>query len=202
MSGAPPLLLIRHGQTPWNAAGRWQGHADPGLTPLGRTQACETAKAIETKGVRWLGILSSDLLRARETAEVLAETFSIRVSVDARLRELDVGRWSGETRERIAKTDPEALAAFDSGDPDAAAGGGESRRALEERVWAAVEDWRPRFQTEPWILVAHLGVLRVLQPGTEPGNAAFLETTSAALSAVLSAPVDGAAAPAPSRLTV
>jgi probable phosphoglycerate mutase len=97
------LLLVRHGQSEWNAAGRWQGQADPPLTDLGRAQARAAARAIG--GVD--AVFSSDLLRARETAEVIADCIGVGpVIEDPGLRERDAGEWSGLTRDDIHERFP------------------------------------------------------------------------------------------------
>jgi probable phosphoglycerate mutase len=94
------LLVVRHGQSEWNAIGRWQGHADPVLSELGRRQAAVAAGSIGAVD----GIISSDLLRAVETAAIIAEQLGIGpVMVDERLRERDVGEWSGLTDAEIHK---------------------------------------------------------------------------------------------------
>jgi broad specificity phosphatase PhoE len=92
------LLLVRHGQSEWNAVGRWQGQADPPLTDLGRAQARAAARAIG--GVD--AVFASDLQRARETADVISEWLGVGpVITDPGLRERDAGEWSGLTRDEI-----------------------------------------------------------------------------------------------------
>jgi probable phosphoglycerate mutase len=92
------LLVVRHGQSEWNAIGRWQGHADPSLSELGRRQAFVAAASIGAVD----GIVSSDLLRAAETAAIIAEQLGVGpVVVDERLRERDAGEWTGLTRAEI-----------------------------------------------------------------------------------------------------
>jgi len=97
------LLLVRHGQSEWNAVGRWQGQADPPLTDLGRAQARAAARAIG--GVD--AVFASDLLRARQTADVIAEHLGVGpVIADPGLRERDAGEWSGLTRDEIHERYP------------------------------------------------------------------------------------------------
>ena len=97
---ATELLVVRHGQSEWNAIGRWQGHADPSLSELGRRQAAVAAGSIGAVD----GIISSDLLRAAETAAIIAQQLGVGpVMVDQRLRERDVGEWSGLTDVEIRK---------------------------------------------------------------------------------------------------
>jgi probable phosphoglycerate mutase len=92
------LLLVRHGQSEWNAVGRWQGQADPPLTDVGRAQARAAARAVGSVDA----VFSSDLQRARETADVIAERIGVGpVIADPGLRERDAGEWSGLTRDEI-----------------------------------------------------------------------------------------------------
>lgn len=92
------ILLVRHGESEWNAAGRWQGQADPPLTELGRRQAKAAAATI---GVVDL-VATSDLQRAQATAEIIAGELGVGpVLVDPDLRERDAGAWSGLTRAEI-----------------------------------------------------------------------------------------------------
>lgn len=92
------LLLVRHGQSTWNADGRWQGQADPPLSQLGRTQAFHAAQRVGSVDV----ILASDLERARDTALIISEAIGVGpVVIDEGLRERDAGEWSGLTRAEI-----------------------------------------------------------------------------------------------------
>ncbi|MHA7837947.1 MAG: histidine phosphatase family protein [bacterium] len=166
------LLLVRHGQTPWNAAGRWQGHGDPGLSPLGVEQARELAVAMRREpGSGWSAVLASDLRRATETARIVADRLDLPLEVDARLRELDVGAWTGLTRAEIEAFDRERLLAFESGEPTVRAGGGESRLEIRRRSRDLMRDVSKRFGGCRLIVVTHLGVIRALLPGAEPSNA-------------------------------
>jgi probable phosphoglycerate mutase len=99
------LLLARHGETDWNREGRWQGHADVALNDRGREQARELAARLCDEPIDV--IVSSDLKRAHETALIVAELKRLPVTTDARLREIDVGRWSGLTPDEIAKRFPD-----------------------------------------------------------------------------------------------
>jgi broad specificity phosphatase PhoE len=96
------LLLVRHGETDWNADGRLQGHTDRPLSDYGRRQARELAGALE--GEKLEAIYSSDLARARETAEIVGERLGLPVVLDPDLREKDWGTWEGLTaveRDRV-----------------------------------------------------------------------------------------------------
>ena len=104
--GSPAMtrvLLIRHGQSEWNADGRWQGQADPPLTDLGRHQALHAARNLGTVDA----IVASDLQRASETALIIAEALGVGpVVLEPGLRERDAGEWSGLTRAEIERDWP------------------------------------------------------------------------------------------------
>ncbi len=179
---SPPktrLLLIRHGETPWNRAGRWQGHEDPGLTDQGHAQARTVALALATESIRpWTRIVASDLLRAQQTAAAIAESLALTIESDVRLRELDVGSWAGLTRSEIEDRDRETLRAFERGEPAIRPGGGESRIDIRERAQEFVRDLSRRRSGECVIVVTHLGVIRALVPGAQPTNAERIEAVA------------------------
>jgi probable phosphoglycerate mutase len=90
------LLLVRHGETGWNAERRWQGHADVPLNERGRTQALALAAELAADG-RVDAVYTSDLARARETAEIVARRLGVELVLDQDLREIDVGSREGRT---------------------------------------------------------------------------------------------------------
>ena len=90
------LLLARHGETDWNRARRWQGHADRPLTDRGRAQAAALGDRLANIALD--AVYSSDLRRARETAEAVALPHGLDVIELPELREVDVGSWEGLTR--------------------------------------------------------------------------------------------------------
>jgi probable phosphoglycerate mutase len=134
---SPPrhLLLVRHGQSTWNAEGRWQGQADPPLSALGEQQAREAVARLAENP--FTAVFSSDLRRARQTAEVLAGALGVEVQVDRGLREIDVGDWTGLTRAEIEARWPGELAAWSEGRSESPVGG-ETRAHLVERARAAL----------------------------------------------------------------
>jgi broad specificity phosphatase PhoE len=96
------LLLVRHGETDWNADGRLQGQTDRPLNDFGRRQARTLAEQLA--GEELEAIYSSDLSRARETAEIVGERLDLPVELDPELREKDWGTWEGLTaveRDRV-----------------------------------------------------------------------------------------------------
>ena len=121
---ATTLLIARHGETDWNRARRWQGHADPPLNDFGREQA----RALSATVTQIDAIYASDLVRARQTAEIVGAEHGVPVRVEPRLREVDVGEWSGLTNNEIAERYPGATQWTT----------GETREAMGERVVAAL----------------------------------------------------------------
>ena len=99
--------MVRHGETDWNLERRWQGHADPGLNDTGRAQSLALAGSLA--GKPFDALYSSDLARARETAEILGTELGLAVSIDTRLREVDVGEWSGLTTPEIEQRYPDGI---------------------------------------------------------------------------------------------
>ena len=100
------LLLVRHGQSEWNALGKWQGQADSPLTDTGRQQARKAGSSVG----KFDAIFSSDLQRAAETAVIISEILGIGpVLVESGLQERCAGLWQGLTREEIEKGWPGAL---------------------------------------------------------------------------------------------
>src|SRR5204863_7927182 len=146
------LLLVRHGETDWNREGRWQGHSDTPLNEAGRAQARDLAAQLPDVDV----VYSSDLARARETAEILAEALGLEVRLDPRLRERGFGAWEG-------KTSAEIEAAF--GDEHARWMGGEAPGAADAepfdefgaRGQEFVTDVLARHADETVLIVAHGG---------------------------------------------
>jgi probable phosphoglycerate mutase len=158
---AERVVLIRHGESEWNATGRWQGHGGVGLSPLGRSQAAVTAEFLAEHELDVGLVVSSDLPRVTETAEPAGRTLCRDVVLDRRLREIDVGWWSGLTTEDIVARDPDGYAAFRAG-RDIPRGGAETEGQLRQRVTAAVEDLRRQCDGRTMIVFCHGGPVRAL----------------------------------------
>jgi broad specificity phosphatase PhoE len=155
------LLLVRHGESTWNAERRWQGWADPPLSPRGEEQARQAARALAASGLT--AVVCSDLQRARRTAELLGEALGLGPPrVEPGLRERNVGEWSGLTLEEIEDRWPGALEEYRSGRyfrPP----GGEDSETLVARVEAALGRVAERFAGGTPLVVAHGGVIRTLE---------------------------------------
>jgi glucosyl-3-phosphoglycerate phosphatase len=131
------LLLLRHGRTQWNAQQRFQGHADPPLDVQGHAQAAAAAEVIAAMHPQV--IVSSDALRASQTADPLAQATGLALRQDSRLRERGLGQWEGLTRDEVAQRFPDEYADWAAGH-DVTRVGGESREEVAARVVAAVAD--------------------------------------------------------------
>jgi probable phosphoglycerate mutase len=162
------LLIVRHGESEWNAAGRWQGWADPPLTALGESQA--RSAAVELEGLDLDAVASSDLRRANRTAELIAEHLGLgAVDVDPGLRERNVGDFTGLTRTEIEARWPGVLAEWRKGQVERAPNG-EGREFLD-RVLAALDRVATRHPSQRVLVVAHGGLIRTVHRhlGGEPG---------------------------------
>jgi broad specificity phosphatase PhoE len=100
------VTIVRHGRTSWNVAGRFQGHTDIPLDRRGRSQASALCRALASDAFD--AAFSSDLLRAKETAERILRVHSAPLTLDARLREMRFGDWEGLTWSEIVERDPVA----------------------------------------------------------------------------------------------
>lgn len=131
------LLLWRHGRTEWNAGGRMQGQTDVALDVVGVRQAREAAPLLAAEAPD--AIVSSDLARARHTAEALAELTRLPVRLDARLRETNLGPWEGLTDVDVADRWPDAYGRWRRGEP-IGLDGVEPPHEVAARTQAAIED--------------------------------------------------------------
>jgi broad specificity phosphatase PhoE len=152
------LLLVRHGETDWNRDGRWQGHSDTQLNDSGREQARRVARELGAVDA----IYSSDLARARETADIIAAQLGgLEVKVDERLRERSFGAWEGRTAPEIEADFAEQHARWRAGD-GAGADDAEPFAAFGERVRDFLDDVLARHPGETVLVVAHGGPIRVI----------------------------------------
>lgn len=153
------ILLVRHGESEWNAIGRWQGWADPALSDLGREQAWEASRAVGTVDA----IVSSDLQRAMQTALIISEAIGVGpVMTDADLRERDVGEWTGHTREEIEERWPGSYEAWRTGGmPNPP--GGEDNDKIIERLLRGLRTIATELDGAEVLVVAHGGVIRLLE---------------------------------------
>jgi 2,3-bisphosphoglycerate-dependent phosphoglycerate mutase/probable phosphoglycerate mutase len=153
------LALLRHGQTDFNVAGRMQGHLDSVLTETGLSQVVRAAPEVARFAPDRL--VSSDLRRAVDTADVIGAASAVPVKVDARLRETHLGEWQGLTVPEIEAGWPSAIATWRS-DPAWAPPGGESRIDVVRRARPVVTELDAEFADgarATAVLVAHGGLI-------------------------------------------
>ena len=152
------VLLVRHGQTDWNADGRWQGHSDIPLNDAGRRQAEALASRLSSWPVQ--AVYSSDLLRAAQTADIVGRILGLEPILEKAWRERKGGIFEGKTADELRKSHPEALRRFLAGEAEPL--GGESNPALSERVRLAFEAAVKQHEGEMIAVVSHGGALTAL----------------------------------------
>jgi probable phosphoglycerate mutase len=154
------ILAIRHGETAWNVDGRIQGHMDVGLNDTGRWQAQRLAQALTGEAID--AIYASDLGRALETAQALADAKAMPVSTDTGLRERAFGKFEGKTFLDAETLWPEQALRWRTREPHFVPDGGESLLQFRHRVQQAVGHIARRHPGEQVAIVSHGGVLDVL----------------------------------------
>ncbi|MHB1209575.1 MAG: histidine phosphatase family protein [Acidimicrobiales bacterium] len=155
------LVLVRHGQSSWNELRLVQGQNDEArLTDKGRDQALRAAK--ELRAQHFDRIVSSDLTRTRETAQIIAEVLGLEIDLDTDLRERSYGVLEGGSLDAVT---PAVLGVKDGVivDEDASAEGGESLRALRGRAGRFVRASSERWPGERLLVVTHGGTIRALR---------------------------------------
>jgi broad specificity phosphatase PhoE len=152
------ILLARHGESDWNRAGRWQGFSDRPLTELGREQARELAERLRDFALD--AVYSSDLQRARVTAEAVASTKGLEVVTTPELREVNVGSWEGLTRAEAQTRYPDDFRVWENG--GVGWHDGETYVAMSVRVLAAIRALGDLHDGGRLLVVAHGGPIRAI----------------------------------------
>jgi probable phosphoglycerate mutase len=152
------ILLARHGESDWNREKRWQGFADRPLTVLGRKQAAELAERLQETELD--AIYSSDLQRARETAEIVARSKGLTVQSTPELREVDVGSWSGLTRAEAEERFPQGYARWLNGGEGW--DDGETYDQMSERVVGAMHRIARAHDGSRVLVIGHGGSIRAV----------------------------------------
>lgn len=154
------IYLVRHGETTWNAEGRWQGTLDIPLGEVGHQQAQALAKHLKDRPIA--AMYSSDLSRARDTAEPLSRAKGLEIQTDARLRELDFGVFQGLTHDEIRAKYPEEERELFVDYLDFVLPEGESRRAVQARVYEMWQEVVRRHPNSEVVVMSHGGPVRLL----------------------------------------
>ena len=157
---ATRLIVVRHGETAWNVDTRIQGHLDIPLNATGLWQARQLGDALAGEAIS--AIYTSDLLRARRTAQAVADATGAALVDEPGLRERAFGSFQGRTFAEVETEHPEQARRWRQRDPDYAPDGGESLRVLRERVIDTTHRLAARHPGGLVLLVTHGGVLDVL----------------------------------------
>lgn len=154
MTRLPPLYIMRHGETEWNASGRLQGSFDSALTAQGRAQARAQNQILLGCDLTGFQAISSPQGRAVETAQLALEGLGLTLSMHENLREIGLGDWAGLDRKRLINSHN----AVDGFDLYQLAPGGEGFAALQERCTVFLQDLKG-----PSVLVTHGMTSRMLR---------------------------------------
>lgn len=151
---------MRHGQTSWNQEGKYQGHSDISLNERGIKQGNLVAKRLANEKIS--AIYSSDLLRAQQTAEAIAEYHGLSVITKPEFREINFGIWEGLTYQEIMEDWSEILTAMYSKPGEIGPPQGESFQVVKQRVTRSLQECIAEHQEQTIVLVSHGGTMRVL----------------------------------------
>ena len=166
--GLGGVLMARHGQTDDNLQPvRFQGFRDTPLNDTGRAQARELAEQIAGRPHAVASLWSSDLSRARETAEIVGARIGLEARLDPRLREANRGEWEGHLFIDIEQSDPDRFAAWMRAGPSWRFPGGESLQEQQDRVSAALSEIHAAGEL-PALAVCHGGCIRVMLSRRDP----------------------------------
>lgn len=154
------IYLLRHGETTWNAARRYQGTLDSPLSDAGRAQTHRLRDALRAVALR--AVYSSPLTRAFETAAAVAAPHGLPVRAHDGLTEIRVGEWEGLTVSEIEARYAEAVRRWYDTPHLTRIPGGETIEELRARAASAVEELRRRHEGETIAVVAHGGVNKTI----------------------------------------
>lgn len=155
------LILIRHGETEWNASLRYMGQNDVPLNERGRAQAAAAAERLARTGAA--ALYASDLARASETAAIIGARLGLAPRPAPELREIDVGQWEGLTPEELYRRYPEHMKEYDRDPARTVRLGGESYAQLQQRALAALQRIEAAHaQGDTLLAVSHGGTIRAL----------------------------------------
>jgi broad specificity phosphatase PhoE len=155
------VLIVRHGESTWNVERRWQGWLDAPLTDRGESQASVRARALAHEGVNPRVVYSSDLSRARRTAEIIAAHLEVPVVPDEGFRERHGGEWQGHTGDEIEAAWPGMREQWRRGELTAPPGGETDDQVLA-RFDEALQRALAHVGSGLLVIVTHHGMLRVV----------------------------------------
>ena len=152
------VLLWRHGQTDWNTANRFQGHSDIPLNAVGQYQAKHAASILV--GMQPTKIISSDLMRARDTAQALGDLTKLNVEIDVDLRETNGGLWEGKTGAENRAEDLQNFIRWIDGEDNPAGTIGEKRSDVATRAVGAIKRALGELDDQLLVVTTHGGTAR------------------------------------------
>lgn len=158
ISKATRVILVRHGQTEWNDGARFQGHLDSPLTPVGEAQAASIGRRIA--GEKIAALYSSDLGRARQTADLIAVSVKLSIQLEERLRERSLGVFEGLTRDEVAARFPEEMRLYYTRDPHYVVPDGQSATQHFELGRSCLDELAARHPGESIVAVTHGGLVQ------------------------------------------
>jgi probable phosphoglycerate mutase len=154
------LYVTRHGETDYNVQGRYAGTTDTPLNGNGLRQAEELAVKLSSADLNV--IVSSPLLRARQTADIIRKAFGVPLTVMEEFAEINLGVYEGLTREEAQTRYPDMWARLSSRPPDVAPDGGETHRQFDAKVAAGMEKLKSMYNNSNVLLVCHALTARVI----------------------------------------
>jgi broad specificity phosphatase PhoE len=155
------LIFVRHGESNYNHERRWQGQSqDALLSELGWRQAACAADALRSCGAA--ALFSSDLTRAMQTSVMIAASTRLPVWPDARLREIDAGRWTNRLSDEVQREEPERVRAWNEAPFTTSPGDGETLVAAQERITGFVASVIPEYSGRTVIISLHGAILQTV----------------------------------------
>jgi broad specificity phosphatase PhoE len=166
------VYIVRHGETDYNATGRWQGFLDIPLNEVGRQQAAHLATYLQAQGETVDRVYTSDLARARETAEIIARAYGLEAQPELRLRETNVGVFQGLTNVEIDARYADVRHRWNH-DDHYVVPNGESRIQVQSRMMEVWHEWTGHLALRHLMIVSHGGSIRWLLKGLFPDHDHF-----------------------------
>ena len=154
------LILVRHGETMYNAQRRFTGQSDVPLNPLGERQAAALGECLATEHLDV--IVTSNLERTRVTSEAIANYHGIPIQEDRDLREMALGEWEGYTYDEVLTIDANLAAQWRVDPATYAPPGGETVAQLRDRCARALNRWQTQYPEASVLWVTHGGLIGVL----------------------------------------
>ncbi|MDQ6669591.1 MAG: histidine phosphatase family protein [Chloroflexota bacterium] len=160
------LIVVRHGESNFNRERRWQGQSqDAMLSDLGWRQAACVADALRGSGAR--ALFSSDLTRSMQTAVPLAAATGLPIRPDARLREIDAGRWANRLTDEVLLEEADRVAAWNQSPASTSLPDGEGLAQAQQRILAFVGEQIPAFEGQTILVATHGAILQTLMAAAE-----------------------------------